>query len=89
MQPGLQAKLDPAYEPLTWARVSIAYGQARATLGEMDGDIVEISEAINGLVTVLEQVTREHSPLDWAQAQIALAGALQLLGDAGDTARRL
>ena len=81
------ARLDPAYEPLTWARVATAYGQARAAVGEMDGDIVEISEAINGLVAVLEQITRDHSPLDWAQAQLTLAGALQMLGEAGDTVR--
>jgi len=79
--------LDPAYEPLTWARVSTAYGQARAALGELDGNVEEISEAVSGLVTVLENLGRDHSPLDWVGAQLALAGALQLLGDAGDTAR--
>jgi tetratricopeptide (TPR) repeat protein len=79
--------LDAAYEPLTWARVSTAYGQARAALGELDGDVAEISEAIGGLVTVLEQITREQSPMDWVQAELALAGALQMLGDAGDTVR--
>jgi tetratricopeptide (TPR) repeat protein len=79
--------LDPAYEPLTWARVSTAYGQVRAALGELDGDVEEISEAVSGLVTVLEHIGRDHSPLDWVQAQLALAGALQMLGDAGDTAR--
>jgi tetratricopeptide (TPR) repeat protein len=81
------AHLDPAYEPLTWARVATAHGQARAALGELDGDIAEISEAINGLASVLEQIGRDHSPLDWVQAELALAGALQMLGDAGDTAR--
>jgi hypothetical protein len=78
-------RLDPAYEPLTWARVAIAHGQTRAALGELEGDVTEIAEAVNGLVSVLEQVTRGHSPLDWVRAELALAGALQLLGDAGDT----
>jgi hypothetical protein len=80
-------RLDPAYEPLTWSRIAIAHGHARAVLGEMDGEVAEIAEAVNGLVAVLEHVTRAHSPLDWAHAQMALAGALQVLGDAGDTVR--
>ncbi len=79
--------LDPAYEPLTWARVAIAHGQARAALGELDGEVAEISEAVGGLVTVLEQLGRDHSPLDWVQAQLALGGALRMLGDASDAAR--
>jgi hypothetical protein len=81
------ANLDAAYEPISWARVSIAYGQARAALGEIEADVGEISDAVSGLAAVVEQVGREHSPLDWAQAQLALAGALTLLGEAGDTAR--
>ncbi|MDR3513245.1 MAG: hypothetical protein P4L73_16535 [Caulobacteraceae bacterium] len=79
--------LDAAYEPLTWARVSIAYGQTRAALGELEGEVAEIAEAVNGLVAVLEQVTRAHSPMDWARAELALAGALQALGEAGDAVR--
>lgn len=79
--------LDPAYEPLTWARMSTVYGQARAALGDLDGDVEKISEAVSGLVTVLEHVNRDHSPLDWVQAELALAGALEMLGDAGDTVR--
>jgi hypothetical protein len=81
------APLDASFEPLTWARVAIAHGQARAALGELEGEVAEISEAVNGLVAVLEQVTRAHSPLDWVQAELALAGALEILGDAGDNAR--
>jgi tetratricopeptide (TPR) repeat protein len=79
--------IDPAFEPLTWARVAIAHGQARSALGELDGDVGEISEAVTGLVSVLEQISRDHSPLDWAQAQLAVAEALQMLGEAGDAAR--
>jgi hypothetical protein len=81
------ARLDAAYEPLTWARVAIVHGQTRATLGDLEGEVAEIAEAVNGLVAVLEQVTRDHSPLDWARAELALAAALQMLGDAGDTVR--
>lgn len=81
------ARLDAAYEPLTWARVAIVHGQTRAALGELDGEVAEIAEAVNGLVAVLELITRNHSPMDWARAELALASALQLLGDAGDTVR--
>jgi tetratricopeptide (TPR) repeat protein len=81
------AKLDAAYEPLSWARVAIAHGQARAALGELDGEVAEIAEAVNNLVAVLELVTRNHSPMDWARGELALAAALQLLGDAGDNVR--
>jgi tetratricopeptide (TPR) repeat protein len=80
-------RVDAAFEPLSWARVAIAHGQARAALGELDGDVGEISEAVSGLVAVLEQVGREHSPLDWVQAELTLAGALVMLGDAGDSER--
>jgi len=81
------ALLDPAYEPLTWARTGVAVGQARTALGDLTGDVGVISDAVSGLVTVLENISRGHSPLDWAHAQLALAAALQALGEAGDHAR--
>jgi tetratricopeptide (TPR) repeat protein len=81
------ARLDPAYEPLTWARTAVAVGQARTALGDLTGDFCTISEAVTGLVTVLDNLSRDHSPLDWANAQLAMAGALQALGEAGDHLR--
>lgn len=80
-------RLDPAYEPLTWARVATGQCQARAALGELEGEVAEIAEAVNGLVAVLEQVSRAHSPMDWARAELALAAGLQMLGEAGDQVR--
>jgi hypothetical protein len=42
------------------------------------------AEAVNDLVSVLEQAERDHSPLDWARTQLALGGALQVLGEAAE-----
>ncbi len=75
-------RLDPAYEPLTWARAGILRGQALMLLGEILGEVDTVSAAVSGLVEVLETLTRDHSPLDWARVQVALAQGLQALGDA-------
>lgn len=79
--------LDPAYEPLSWARAQMLRGQTRAALAEMDGDITEIAAAIADLAEALDQMSADHSPLDWAHAQQTLAGVLQILGDAADSDR--
>ena len=39
------------------------------------------------LVTAIDQVTPDHSPLDWARLQYALAHALQALGEGSETDR--
>jgi hypothetical protein len=52
-------------------------------LADLDGEVGQIAEAMNQLVQVLEHVSRDHSPLDWARAQVAMAAALQLLAEAG------
>ncbi|MDR3508310.1 MAG: hypothetical protein P4L64_10480 [Caulobacteraceae bacterium] len=79
--------LDPAYEPLTWARAAMLKGSTRAALAEMEAEIGAIAEAIAELAKVLETVTNDHSPLDWARGQQALACGLQMLGDAADSDR--
>jgi hypothetical protein len=81
------SRIDPAYEPLTWAQLATLRGATRAALAEMDGDLTEIAGAVNDLVAVLEHVTRDHSPLDWARAQQALAGVLQIMGEAAECDR--
>jgi len=80
-------RLDPAYEPLSWARAEILRGQARLLLGETAGDIDLLSVAVTGLADLLEQLTRDHSPLDWARIQVSLAQGLQALGDASANER--
>ncbi len=78
------ARLDPAYEPLTWGQLAMLRGATRAALAELEGDLNEVSAAVNDLVAVLDHVTKDHSPLDWARAQQALAGALQIMGEAAE-----
>lgn len=79
--------LDPAYEPLTWARAAAMRGQAMALLGDAAGQIESVAEAVNGLADVLNELNREHSPMDWARLQTALAESLQALGEAGASER--
>jgi hypothetical protein len=78
-------RLDPAYEPLSWARAEAVRWTSEAGLAALDIDIAAIAKAVNGLVAALETLTRDQSPLDWAGIQVALAGALQMLGEATDS----
>ena len=77
------SRLDPAYEPLSWARATTLRAMAQTALADLDGEISGVAEAVNQLVKVVEHIDRDHSPLDWARAQVALGAALQLLGEAG------
>jgi len=79
--------LDPAYEPLTWARAAMLRGATRAAMAEADIDLAEIATAVAELAKVLDTVRCDHSPLDWTRGQQALAGALQMLGEAADSDR--
>lgn len=79
--------LDPAYEPLSWVRAATGRATAAASLAALDGDIAAIAQAASDLVEVLEHLTRDHSPLDWARSQLALAGVLQMLGEATESPR--
>lgn len=76
-------RLDPAYEPLTWARAETLRGQILTLWGEMTGNVETISAGATALAAALDQLSRDHSPLDWARAQVALGHALQALGEAG------
>ncbi len=80
-------RLDPAYEPLTWARAKIAQGQALYLKGEACGDLDALAAGAGALATSLDNLTRDHSPLDWARSQVILAQALQALGEASGDAR--
>lgn len=79
--------LDPAYEPLTWARAEILRGQAMILIGETTGEVDQIADGVTVLAAVLDQLSREHSPLDWARAQVALGQGLQALGEASANER--
>ncbi|CAN7411958.1 hypothetical protein LJR225_002633 [Phenylobacterium sp. LjRoot225] len=76
------ARLNPAYEPLTWARAEVMRGQALTLWGELTGDVEAVARAAAVLAEALEQLPRDHSPLDWARTQLALAETLQVLGEA-------
>ncbi|MDB5420014.1 MAG: hypothetical protein JWP50_3433 [Phenylobacterium sp.] len=75
-------RLDPAYEPLTWARAELLRGQILTLWGEMVGDVESLAAGATALAAALDQVNRDHSPLDWARSQVALGQALQALGEA-------
>lgn len=80
-------KLDMAYEPLTWARARVAYGQALALKGECIGDLDALASGAGALANAIDQLNRDHSPMDWARTQVALAQALQALGEASGEVR--
>ncbi|HEY3695842.1 hypothetical protein [Phenylobacterium sp.] len=74
--------LDPAYEPLTWARAEILRGQAMVLQGETSGEVGVVADGVSALADVLDHLNRDHSPFDWARVQAALGQGLQALGDA-------
>lgn len=76
------AGLDPAYEPLTLARIAMARGSAQALLGEILFDTALMAEGVETLVQAAKDFGPEQSPLDWARGQILLGGALQILAEA-------
>jgi tetratricopeptide (TPR) repeat protein len=80
-------QLDLAYEPLAWSRAQTLRADARVGFGETTGRIEEIAEGVEMLVTALDALTPDHSPLDWARVQQALAQALRALGEGSETDR--
>jgi len=83
----LAARLDAAYEPLARARVLALAASARVGLGRTLGRIEEVAEGVEMLVGAIDQVSPDHSPLDWARLQYALANSLQALGEGSETDR--
>lgn len=76
------ARLNPDYEPLSWARAEVMRGHALTLWGGLIGDVEAVARAAAMLADALEQLSRDHSPLDWARVQLALAETLQMLGEA-------
>jgi tetratricopeptide (TPR) repeat protein len=60
---------------------------ARVGLGKTLGRIEDVAEGVEMLVAAIDAVTPDHSPLDWARLQSALAHALQALGEGSETDR--
>jgi tetratricopeptide (TPR) repeat protein len=76
--------LDPAYRPLSHARVQELRGLAMTGLGEALGDAAPMLQAVDILDAALEALDPGHSPMDWARLHNARAQALLALGEAGD-----
>ena len=83
----LAARLDLAYEPLARARAVALAASARVGVGHILGRIEDVAEGVEMLVGAIDAVTPDHSPLDWARLQYALAHALQALGEGSEADR--
>lgn len=83
----LVTRLDVAYEPLARARAVALTASARAGHGRILGQIEDIAEGVEMLVAAIDAVTPDHSPLDWARLQNALAHALEALGEGSEADR--
>jgi hypothetical protein len=56
-------------------------------LAELTGDVGAAADGVDAFAAALEQVARDHSPLDWARIQSGLGQALITLGEASDNPR--
>jgi tetratricopeptide (TPR) repeat protein len=83
----LAGRLDAAYEPLARARALALAASGRVGLGKTLARIEDVAEGVELLVAAIDSVTPDHSPLDWARLQWALAHALQALGEGSETDR--
>lgn len=81
------AGLDPAYEPLSYARALTTYGVTMSLLAEQTGEVDPAADAVEAITAALESVAREHSPMDWVRVQTALGQALIVLGELTDSPR--
>ena len=79
--------LDLAVEPLSWGRAKAVEGAALARLAELTGDVGAAADGVDALAGALEQVAKDHSPLDWARIQAGLGQALIVLGETSDNPR--
>ena len=77
----LQARLDAAYEPVTYGRVMLRLALAHIWKGEIEGRPEIVSEGIALLSNEEEPVDYEHAPLDWVEHKHALALGLQVLAE--------
>ena len=82
-------RLDPSYEPLSWARAERLRGQALALRGEACGELEALSAGAGVLSSSLAHLMRDHSPFDWARGHLALGAALQALGESAADCRLL
>jgi tetratricopeptide (TPR) repeat protein len=81
----LGERLDPAYEPLSWARARELEGAARVAEGDSAGRAEPIVQGARLLADAAAQTPEDHSPLDWARLQATLGQGLMSLGEAADS----
>jgi hypothetical protein len=81
----LAARLDPAYEPLSWGRVQEVAGSVMVAEGEASGRAETILAGVRRLLDAAEASPEDHSPLDWARLQGALGAGLLALGEAAES----
>lgn len=81
----LAAELDPAFEPLTWARAQELAGSALVAEGEAAGRAETVLAGVRRLLQAAEAAPEDHSPLDWARAQLALGAGMLALGETADS----
>lgn len=79
------SSLDPAHEPLSWARLSVLRGECLIVLGEVLGAPERIGEGIEIIAGAFDYLGRDHSPLDWARAQLVMAQGLECLAELGES----
>ena len=76
-------------QPKYRAALSLAYGNALATLGERESGPERLEQAIAAYTGALKEYTRERVPLQWATTQNNLGGALATLGERESGSERL
>jgi tetratricopeptide (TPR) repeat protein len=80
------SRVDEARLPLTAARLRELRGLCLLGLGELEGDIAKVLDAVDALTAAVELIEPSHSPLDWARARHGLGLAFVALGEAGASA---
>ena len=71
------------------AALSLALGNALATLGERESGPERLERAVHAYTEALKEYTRERVPLDWATTQSNLGNALATLGSRESGPERL
>jgi tetratricopeptide (TPR) repeat protein len=75
----VRARLDPAYEPVTFAAIVTRLAEAHIHQGQIEGNAEAVSIGIALLSAEDELMVYEHSPLDWVCHKMALSRGLEVL----------
>ena len=75
-------QLDEAYAPVSAQRAWTLRASLQTLIADLAGQVEPAAEAVELATRAVGAADRDHSPLDWARAEIELAHALQALGEA-------